>query len=94
MAALGVEASIAVYLRLEGMRVAVFYSIHCHLTLLIVVLVRTVDAIAVGPAALPEGEAVAVELEALRLLAVAGRSPGGSRFVAFPLLFALAARFK
>jgi hypothetical protein len=94
VATLGVEPSIAVDLGLECMRVTVFYSIHCHLAFLITFLIRAVEAIAVRPAPFSKRKAVAIELEALRLLAIAGWSARGSGFIALALFFALAARFE
>ncbi len=68
---------VLVDLGLEGGRVALHDVVDGRRALLVVVEVAAADAVALGPADPALGEAVAVQLQALRLLAVACQNACG-----------------
>lgn len=70
VATFGVEAAV-LNLRLESVRVAILNRLHGELSLFITVMVGAVTAVAFWATPDSQGEAITVQLEALRLLAVA-----------------------
>jgi len=76
VASFGVVPLDGLNLRLECIRVPIQDRVNGSLPFLIVLIVRAVNAVALRPTPLPKGKAVAIQLQALALLAVANYLPG------------------
>ena len=70
-----VEALLLNDLRLESLRISVDYWLDGQFAFLVLLVVRTVRAIAVRRTPQAQGKAVTIQLQALRLLAIASRAP-------------------
>lgn len=75
MTALQVHASLLLNLWLKSERIPLQDRVHDLLSISVAILITAILAIAVGTTTLAKGEAIAVELETFRFLAVAGSAP-------------------